>query len=361
MKRETLTAILFLLIAALLFYLFYRLIAPFSAPLCWAAVIAIIFFPLYERLRNRLRSPGVASALMSLLVLLIIIGPITYLFIALVNEAADAVNKVNDLYRSGELDAMLSFDVPWFDTLREKLAPYYDLSKVNMQQIARDSIDGVSGVILNQTSWMVANGTKAVFYFVLMIFTLYYFFKDGERLIRRAKRIVPLDPERVNETFHQLRDVVQATMYGSGIVALFQGLLGGVLFAVFGVPSPVFWGALMAFLSIIPFLGAFIVYVPAGLILILGGSYVKGILMIGIGTIIVSQIDNLLRPYLISGRTQMHPLMLFFSIMGGIALFGILGMVVGPMIAAGFDTLVKILDYRLNPAVKSPSVESDKA
>jgi predicted PurR-regulated permease PerM len=194
-----------------------------------------------------------------------------------------------------------------------------------------------------------------------MIFTLYYFFKDGERLIRRAKRIVPLDPERVNETFHQLRDVVQATMYGSGIVALFQGLLGGVLFAVFGVPSPVFWGALMAFLSIIPFLGAFIVYVPAGLILILGGSYVKGILMIGIGTIIVSQIDNLLRPYLISGRTQMHPLMLFFSIMGGIALFGILGMVVGPMIAAGFDTLVKILDYRLNPAVKSPSVESDKA
>ncbi len=357
MKRETLTAILFLLIAALMFYMFYRIISPFFAPLCWAGVTAIIFFPLYERLRDRLRSPGVASLLMCVLVLALILGPISYLFLALVNEAADAVTKVNDLYRSGELDHMLSFNVPWFDTIREKLVPYYDLSQVNMQQIARDAIDGVSGVVLNQTSWLVANGTKAVFFFVLMIFTLYYFFKDGERLLRRAKRLVPLDTELVNTTFRHLRDVVQATMYGSGIVALFQGMLGGVLFAIFGIPSPVFWGAVMAFLSIIPFLGAFIIYIPAGLILILGGSYIKGALVIGIGTIVVSQIDNLIRPYLISGRTQMHPLLLFFSIMGGIALFGILGMVVGPMIAAGFETLIKILDYRLHPAKSEPCSE----
>ena len=359
MKRETLTAILFLIIAALLFYLFYRIIVPFFAPLCWAGVTAIIFFPLYERLRDRLRSPGVASLLMCLLVLALILGPISYLFLALVNEAADAVTKVNDLYRSGELDHMLSFDVPWFDSIREKLAPYYNLSQVNMQQMVRDAIDGISGVILHQTSWLVANGTKAVFYFVLMIFTLYYFFKDGERLVRRAKRIIPLNPESVNTTFQQLRDVVQATMYGSGIVALFQGMLGGILFAIFGLPSPVFWGAVMAFLSIIPFLGAFIIYIPAGLILMLGGSYVKGFLVIGIGTIVVSQIDNLLRPYLISGRTQMHPLLLFFSIMGGIAMFGILGMVVGPMIAAGFDTLIKILDYRLHPANSGIATEND--
>jgi len=361
MKREFLTAILFLLVTALFFYLFYRIIVPFFAPLCWAAVIAIIFFPWYERLRRRLKSSGLASFLVCLLVLAIIIGPIAYLFLALVNEAADAVTRVNELYRSGELDNLLRFDMPWFDTLREKLAPYYDLSKVNLQDIARDAIDNVSGIILNQTSWLVANGAKAVFYFVLMIFTLYYFLKDGERLLIRAKRVIPLGREQVNRTFAHLREVIQATIYGGGVVALFQGVLGGVMFAVFGISSPVFWGAIMAFLSIIPFLGAFIIYIPAGLILILSGSYIKGTLLIAIGTIIISQVDNLIRPYLISGRTQMHPLLLFISIMGGIALFGILGMVVGPMIAAVFDTLIKTLDYRLHPrTAREVSVDIDE-
>ena len=105
----------------------------------------------------------------------------------------------------------------------------------------------------------------------------------------------------------------------------------------------------MAFLSAIPFVGAFVVYIPAGIILMLGGSYVKGIIVIVIGSVVVSQIDNVLRPYLISGRTHMHPLLLFFSIMGGIAMFGLLGLVMGPLIAAAFDTLVKAMEFRLRP------------
>ncbi|MCK4301220.1 MAG: AI-2E family transporter, partial [candidate division Zixibacteria bacterium] len=259
MKREHLSTSLFLLITGVFFYLFYRVIVPFFVPIAWAAVLVIIFFPLYERLLGRIKSRGAASLLITILILAVIIGPITYLFVALVNEAADAVARVNEMYKTGQLDDILSIDLPWLETATEKLRPYYDLSKMNLDEIARDAIDKVGGVILNQTSWLIANGTKAIFYFCLMVFTMYYFFKDGERIVNRAKRLVPLSSDQVDTTFRQLHDVIQATMYGGVIVALIQGLLGGTLFAILGITSPVFWGAIMAFLSIIPFLGAFVI------------------------------------------------------------------------------------------------------
>ncbi|MEA2031052.1 MAG: AI-2E family transporter [candidate division Zixibacteria bacterium] len=349
MKKEHFLTFVFLLITSVLFYLFYRIIIPFFAPICWAAVLVIIFHPIYERLKARIKSGRLSSVLMCLLILLLIIGPITYLFIALVNEAASAVAKVNVMYRAGEFDSLLSFDLPWLTAVKEKLSQYYDLSQVNINELIKDSIDRISGIILNQTSWLIANGTKTIFYFVLMVFSMYYFFKDGRVVINKLKRLVPLTPEQVDVTFKQLSDVIHATMYGGVIVALIQGFLGGVFFAILGIQSAIFWGAIMALLSIIPFLGAFIVYIPAGIILIIGGSYIKGIVLIAAGTLIISQIDNLIRPYLISGRTSLHPLLLFFSIMGGIAMFGLLGIVLGPLIMAAFVTILQILEIRLHP------------
>lgn len=349
MKREYLLIALFFLIAGVFLYLFYRIIIPFFAPITWAAVFVIIFFPLYEWVCKKVKSRRLASALLCFFIIVLIIGPITYLFAALVKEAADAVAKVNAMYKSGQLENILAINLPWIDAVKEKLNQYYDLSRINLDELIKDSIDKVTGIIFSQTSWLITNATRTVFYFILMIFTMYYFFKDGEAIIRKIKRLMPIPPEQVELTFGHLRDVVQATMYGGVVVALIQGLLGGILFAIVGIPSAVFWGAIMAFLSIIPFLGAFIIYVPAGIILLLGGSYVKGIVVIAVGIVVISQSDNLIRPYLISGRTAMHPLMLFFAIMGGIALFGLLGIVVGPLIAAVFVTLLRIFEFKLHP------------
>ncbi len=350
MKREYFLITIFFILAAVFFYLFYQLIIPFFIPICWAAVFVIIFHPIYVRLSKRVKSRALASLLMCLLIIVLIIGPVAYLFTALVQEAAAAVARVNTMYRAGEFDELLKVDIPLIKAAKEKLSEYYDISQINLDQLIKDTIDKVGGVIVNQTTWVIANGTKAVFYFVLMLFTTYYFFKDGSLIIHKLKRLMPIPSDRIESTFNRLRDVIQATIYGGVVVALIQGLLGGLLFAVVGIPSAVFWGAIMALLSIIPFVGAFLIYVPAGIILLLGGSYVKGIIVIGIGTIIISQIDNLIRPYLISGRTSMHPLMLFFSIMGGISLFGLLGVVLGPLVAAVFVTVLDILDFRLHPA-----------
>jgi predicted PurR-regulated permease PerM len=196
---------------------------------------------------------------------------------------------------------------------------------------------------------VIASGTKAVLYFFLMMFTLYYFFKDGPAITGTLRRLMPLTPAQITLTFNQLRDVIQATMYGGVAVAIIQGILGGILFAAVGIPSVFFWGAIMAFMSILPIVGAFVIYIPAGIILMLSGSFWSGLIVIVIGSLVISQVDSVLRPFLIAGRASMHPLLLFFAIMGGIALFGLLGVVLGPMIAAIFMTLIKIFEYKLHP------------
>jgi predicted PurR-regulated permease PerM len=348
MKREQILIVLFVLFTAIFFYLFYQMIVDFFVPICWAAVFVITFFPLYEKLLKRLKSKGLTAVIFCSLIIVLIIGPFAYLFAVLVNEAATAVAKVNAMYQSGQLDEYLSFEVPWITKLKEILSQYFDLTEVNLDNMVKQTADKVGGFVFSQTSWLVTNGTKFIFYFGLMIFTMYYFFKDGEALVQEVKKLIPLSKEQVDRTFRYLREVIYATMYGGVVVALVQGLLGGIMFAAFGISSPVFWGAVMALLSIIPLVGAFIVYIPAGFILIIGGSYLKGILVIALGTAVISQVDNVLRPFLISGRTAMHPLLLFFSILGGIALFGLLGVVLGPLIAAVFVTLIKILELKLH-------------
>jgi predicted PurR-regulated permease PerM len=349
MKREYVLVALFFALTAALVYLFYRIIIPFFVPICWAGVLAILFYPLYAKLQSRMKRKAPASLIVCFVIIVGIIAPVAYLFVALVGEAVEAVGRVNEMYKEGKLEQLFALDVPFINTLKEKLNEYFDISSINLDEIVRDAIEKVSGVVVSQTTWLVANATKAIFFFALTMFALFYFFKDGDRIVGRIKRLIPLPADTVSKTFTQLHEVILATMYGGLVVALVQGTLGGVLFAIVGISSPVFWGAIMAFLSIIPIVGAFLVYIPAGVILILGGSYVKGIIVILIGTIVISQIDNVIRPYFISGRTAMHPLLLFFAIMGGIALFGLLGLILGPIIAALFTTLLKIFELILHP------------
>ena len=349
MKREHVLIFLFLSFVSIFFYLFYSLMIDFFAPISWAAVFVIIFYPLYEKLSRKLKSEVIPSLILTAGIIILIIGPFAYLFGVLINEATIAVAKVNAMYQSGQLDKTLAVDLPWLEAIKTKLSQYYDLSEINLDGLIKQAADNLGGFLFAQTSWLITNGTKFIFYFGLMIFSMYYFFKDGDEIIHQIKRLIPLTVEQVDITFKRLREVIYATMYGGVVIALLQCLLGGIMFWIFDFTSPVFWGAVMALLSIIPIVGAFVVYIPAGLILMIGGSFLQGFLIIGIGMLIISQVDNVLRPIMISGRTSIHPLLLFFSILGGISLFGLLGLILGPLIAAVFMTLLQILEYKLHP------------
>jgi predicted PurR-regulated permease PerM len=350
-KREYVLSALFFLIVAVFFYLFYRLMVPFFTPIAWAAILVIVFRPLYSWLRRKIKSPNLASLIACAIIFLIIIGPTMYLLASLVNEAADAVQHINTAYQSGELKGLLSLDIPFVNVIKDKLKSYPQLADVDFESIIKDAITTITKAIGSQATTVIANITKNLFYFFLMLFTMFFFFRDGDTLIAFMKRLTPLKSDQVTLVYSHLRQVIEGMMYGGVVIALIQGVLGGVLFAIMGIPSAVLWGSLMALLAFIPILGPFLVYIPAGVILILGGSYIKGILLILIGTVVISQIDNFLRPLLFSGKTQTHTLMLFFSIMGGIAMFSLLGIVLGPFIAAVFLSLLKSFELQLHPEI----------
>ncbi len=349
MKREYFKTALFFLIIAVFFYLFYRLMIPFFQPIAWAAIMVIVFYPLYNIFLAKLKKKWLASALSSLIVFILIIGPALYILASLVDEATQLLDFINRTQEQG-ISPLKAVNIPFLDSLREKLADYPQLAQIDFENIAKDAASAVAKAIGSQATKVITNISRTILYFFLMLFAMFFFFRDGDRIIAFLKRITPLTPDQVNATYTQLRDVIEGTMYGGVAIALMQGILGGILFALVGIDSPILWGAVMAFLALLPVIGPFLVYIPAGIILLLGGYTVKGIVVIAIG-VGISQIDNFVRPYLFRNKTAMHTLLLFFSIMGGMVLFGLLGVVLGPIISAVFVVILRLFEGSLHPEV----------
>lgn len=348
MKKEYFRVFIFAGVTILAGYLFYRLLNPFLAPLCWAAIFAIVFYPAHDKLRRWFKSDSLRAVLVTVLVIVVIIGPVAYLGVSLAQEAITLFDTVSGWVDSGKLNALIDIKhTAVYQSLETRLAPYVDLSHLDLQVMLENGVKKISSFALAQATKVLTNIGKILFQFVLMIVFLFYFLRDGEALLGYIRGIIPLAPDKAEATIAELKKVIQSNMYGGLVVALLQGFLGGVLFLIMGLPSPVFWGAVMAFLALLPLIGPFIIYIPAGIILIATGSPVKGILLIAIGSIIVSQIDNFLRPILASRETGMHTMLLFISIMGGAAVFGLLGVVLGPVIAAVFVTIFDIFRLKL--------------
>lgn len=169
-----------------------------------------------------------------------------------------------------------------------------------------------------------------------------------------AKWLVPLEPEATDRLFRKARDVTYATVYGNVVVAVVQGLLGGLAFWLLDVPAAAVWGTVMGLLSLLPALSATLVWLPAGLISIAGGRTLAGLAMLAFGAVVVSTVDNVLRATLVSGRAQMHPLAVFFSVLGGLLVFGAVGLLVGPVLFALAITVVEMARTALEPAVQEP-------
>jgi predicted PurR-regulated permease PerM len=355
MKKQYLSVTLFLVIAAAVIYLFYKLLAPFFVPLMWATVFSILFRSLYKKILLKVKRPGLAALLVCLMVTVLIIGPVAFVSVALFDQAATAVERINEMRESGDIDQVWSKVAPWWSDLVNRFSPYINLEKLDIRSIFEGAVNWLGGFFVDQGTWLLTNITKAIFYFVLMLFTLYYFFKEGSKIVDRIRLIMPIDPARTDSMLNELRSVINSTMISGVVIALIQGFLGGLIFWIVGIESALFWGAVMALLSVIPLLGAFIIYLPAGALLMITGEPIRGIIVIVFGSVIVSQIDNFLRPYLVAGGTRMHPLMLFLSMTGGIVVFGLVGVVAGPLIAAAFVTVLEVFEYEIGNSQDLPT------
>ena len=345
MKREHIFLIFILFLTFLSIYLLYQILSPFLPSIIWAVLLAIVFYPLFQKLQHLLKKREVLSALiMTLLVLIVIVLPFTLLMASLASDAIDIYHQVEEIIKTGQLQAYFERikEIPILKWILAGLGQHIDLSQTNPLPLLLNNLNRISTFIFNQTTILLKGFSTFIAGFFFTLLSLYYLFKDGSHLFGRLKEIIPLPSRERDLLIRRFEDMIYATIYGGILIAMIQGVLGGLSFWVLGLPSPIFWGAAMGLLSFIPIGGTALIWVPAAILLLIGGAVLKGLILLGLGVFVISMVDNLLKPFFISTRTNIHPLLLFFAVLGGIQAFGLIGLVVGPLVATLFLTLIEI-------------------
>jgi len=352
MKRDHIFLVFTLILTFLAFYFLYQILSPFLTSILWAILLTMIFYPAFQKLQRLLKKKEVLSALiMTLLVILVIVLPSSLLMVSLANEVVDAYHGLEEMIKSGRLQSYLEQirEIPFFQWTWEKLDQYLNVSQMDPPKFLLENLQQISTFLLNQTSKIFKGLSTFAIGIFFTLLSLYYLFKDGDRLFERLKEITPIPPRERDFLILRFKEMIYATIYGGLVVALVQGVLGGVIFWILGVSSPILWGTAMAFLSFIPIGGTALIWVPAALLLMAQGALLKGILLLFLGIFGISMVDNFLRPMFISARTNIHPLLLFFSVLGGIQAFGMIGLVAGPLIATLCLTLIEIYIQGIKP------------
>lgn len=313
------------------------MIKPFVGVLGWAAVLVIVFYPVHQRLVRKTNRPAMSALLSCILVILTILVPVVLVTIAVLNEFSGAMQNLQST-----IAYLLDPNSPATGRPLRWVGQYVDVEQLRSQENMVERLKGMSGAIAGRTLGFLGGAIGIIVQMFFVIFTMYYLFRDGDRIIGAIRDALPLDQKQAEAIMARTRDVVGASVYGVFSIAIVQGTLGGLAFWVLGLPSAIVWGVAMAFLSMIPMLGAFLVWVPAAIYLAATGHWVKAILLVVWGTLVIGMIDNFLRPKLVGGRTKLHELLIFFAVLGGLQVFGVLGIVLGPVVLAITLALVDV-------------------
>lgn len=341
-----------LLAAALVaLYLCWLMLQPFIEVLLWAVVLVIVFMPVHRRVRARVGSPGWSAMLSCLLVVVVILVPLTLVALAITREMAHIAQGLQAKPGEAGAGGMAGIlESPYVDRALNWVGQYVDLSQFNSQQFIADRLKSFGGTIAGRTLGLVGGVVGIVVEIFFVIFTMYYLFRDGERMREGVYNVLPLDDRRAHEIIDRTQEVISASVYGVLVIALIQGALGGLAFWALGLPSALLWGVVMVFLSMIPMAGAFVVWVPAALYLVITGDYVKAIILTVWGALVIGSVDNFLRPKLVGEKTRLHELIIFFSVLGGLQVFGVIGLVLGPVVVAIAIALLDVLRSATDPA-----------
>ncbi len=332
-------------VLAIALYLCWLMVQPFVNVILWASVLAVVFYPLHRRIRDRVGSPSGAAALSTLLVVFLILLPVTFITIAVVRELAGAAENLQaGVQRLSSLET-----IPGVGWVLERIRGYIDIDAVAAQKFLSERLQSWGGAIAASTLLVVGGAVGAVVQIVLVVFTLFYLFRDGDRIRHAVYDILPLQRIQLHDISIRTRDVIGATIYGVLVISAIQGTLGTMIFSVLGLPSPLLWGVVMFFLSMIPMAGAFLVWVPAAIYLALTGAYVKAAILVAWGVLVIGSIDNFLSPRLVGRRARLHELLIFFAVLGGLEVFGILGIVLGPVVVAVTLALIEMVRQAHRP------------
>lgn len=342
LRRNKATTIFLIAVALLLGYVSYQIVRPFLTAIAWAIILAVIFNPVHQRCRRAFKNEGVSALVSTVLALLIAVLPLVLLGVAIAREATLGYRMVSGaLAEHGDLTTAISQMRgvgPAWQWVQERLAQW----DVDLNATINDGLRRLGGFAFGITKGLFTNLASFLLNVGIVAFTLYFFFRDGDRILLNLRRIFPIQAPTINGIFTLISEVVRATVNGVALISLAKGLLAGLALWALGIPSPALWGAVGAIASVIPVLGIALVWVPAAIYLLLAGAPIKALLLTIWGATALSFIDNLLYPVLVSGQVRLHKLLVFFSALGGLAVFGLLGFVLGPVVATLTLMLIEV-------------------
>jgi len=339
MKRTyTLEDVFFVVLLMVATIGFVWIVRDFLESVFWAALLASLFHGVHVRLMARLEGRPSASAMLVLvIILLIVILPLFFVGLAVTRETLSLYQRVT----SGEIDlnAPMQWSAKAMPIVNDLLARV-GIDPGNISEWLSTAALTASRFLAGRALSIGQNTLSIMVQFFLMMYLVFFFVRDGAALLERLVRVIPLGDQRERRLFRKFAEVSRATLKGTVVVAIVQGTLGGLSLAVVGIDGAVFWGVVMAFLSLVP-LGAWVVWLPAAVLLAISGSPGRAVIVAGLGFGIVSAVDNILRPFMMSGGTSMNGLLVLVALLGGVAAFGMLGLVLGPILVATVLALLK--------------------
>ena len=316
---------------------------PFLGAITWALTLAILFAPLHERVERRVRHPNIAALLSTAIVIVVVVVPAVFVVERLITEATSGIQALQARVEGGELQALVDS--------HPALAPFG--AWIDRQFDLPSMMSAIATYLSNLGATFVKGSLLQVVEVFITFYLLFYFLRD--RLAARTMIIawLPLTKPETEHLLRRVAETVHAIAYGTLAVAAVQGSLAGLMFWVLGLPTPLLWGLVMGLLSIVPVLGAFIIWIPATILLVLDGSWIRAVILAAWGGIVVGSIDNVLRPMFVGNRLRLHTIPAFMSIVGGLLLFGAPGFILGPL--AGTLTMLIVEFWLRRQALLQPT------
>lgn len=338
-SRNQLVSAFFIALLLFIVYHIVLILSPFFVPIFWAVVLAFGFYPLYNKIRNRLGGADAAAALLTtLLVFLLFVPLVAVVVFNIAEEAVRFYYRLSEFIREGHLQE-------WWDGIKSfpvigQLESY--LSKGRPEGWLSSQATALAEFTGRQTGALTKNIALFAMRSVLSFFLMFFFLKDGEKIYRFFYEITPLEEENKKEIFRRLNDTFTAVLRGQILTALAQALLSGVVFWLLGLPVPVFFAAVTFMTAMIPIFGAAAVWLPFVVFLLMTQAYTKALILFLIGTLGISLLDNFLKPMLIGEKTKLPYFLLFLGILGGLQIYGVMGIFLAPAALSIFFVLIKI-------------------
>ncbi len=321
----------FIVIALLIIIASFILIKPFITAILTAFVLTYIFYPLYKRTENIIKNKSIRSFILLTLITIVILSILLLIVNLLINESVTLYHSI----RTVDIEKLS-------DSISNILGENIDLN-LYYKEIANK---GLNFILVSLSNFAFTIPQKAINLFVIF-FIMYYLFKEGENIIIKLKENLPIKRDHSEAIIKKFSDVMYATIYGIIVTSIIQGILGTIGLFIFNVNSPIFFGLIMTIAAMFPYFGTSIVWVPASLIKLFNGDLFNGFGLLIYGILIIGLVDNIVRPKLISQKTRVHPIIILLGVLGGLKLFGFVGLILGPVLLSILVAIVQIYNYEI--------------